>query len=568
MSLIYSGTASSQRPATPDVPVEAVIPATPSSQVDAGYTPVGANPRCVLGYTAGTALTGPPTQVSAKYRILAAGSAISETLVSSSLQVDLTPGFAETIVPGSVRFDMGGLTYIDRSGFLFHSINPTTGAGTSAGTIDYQSGVCNVTAWAAGASSAVSLKSLLTTQGFKPVEYIVFRSPVAPLKPGVFQVRVTPADGGGQITGTANNSGVISNANMEGTVDYDIGICRIRFGGTVLAAGHEAEPWFNAANVVGSGPSATIFKPRMVLADTFAYNAVAYSYLPLSASILGLDPVRLPVDGRVPIYTPGDVVVVLHDQTTIGTYTSGTTLDLGRGRLAKLSVRDLAGNPIASIKYTADLDTGIITWGDLTGVSQPLTIVDRIEDSSVLTDVQINGTLSLSQPVTHNFPANETLVSNAVVFGNLYAHTSTPFDQQTWTGVWQDTPIGSATSAQYNNSQYPVIVTNEACIQERWAIIFATATTVNVVGEHIGQVLSGVSINAPISPNNPNTNTPYFTLLSAGWGGGWSAGNVLRINTLTANAPVWIIMAIAQGDATDPDYSFAIECIGDVDNPI
>ena len=275
----------------------------------------------------------------------------------------------------------------------------------------------------------------------------------------------------------------------------------------------------------------------------------------------------MPADGRVPIYAPGDVVVILHDQVTQGTYSNGNSTNLGRVRLAKLTVRDSANQPIAADKYSANLDTGVITWLNLSGVSQPLKITDRIEDMAVLNDVQITGVLGLSQPLTHDFPLNGTLVSNAVIFGDKFARTSIPFDQQTWTNVWSDTLIGSGVAAQYNHVQYPIQVDNASSLQERWALIFTNSTTFNVIGEHVGQIVTGASIGANLAPINPNTNAPYFTLLAAGWGAGWASGNVLRFNTYGANAPAWIIEAIAQGQATSTDYTFCLEVRGDIDTP-
>jgi hypothetical protein len=297
------------------------------------------------------------------------------------------------------------------------------------------------------------------------------------------------------------------------------------------------------------------------------YNAVSQTFLPLDSAILGLDPVRLPQDGRIPVYSKGDVVVVLHDQITSGTYSNATQTDLGRGRISKLTVRDSANQEILASRYTADLDEGTIDWVDLSGVSQPLTITDRIEDMAVLTDVQITGTLSLSQPLTHAFPIGETLVSNAVIFGDLFAHTTIPFDQQTWTGVWSDTLIGSQVAAQYNNTSYPILVDNASAIEERWAIIFTSSSSVNVIGENVGQILTTVSIGADIVPINPNTSEPYFSIPKEGWGGGWASGNVLRFNTLGAGAPLWIIQSIGQGEATDTDYTFCLEVRGDIDTP-
>ncbi|MFP3367610.1 hypothetical protein R0J93_28665, partial [Pseudoalteromonas sp. SIMBA_148] len=55
-----------------------------------------------------------------------------------------------------------------------------------------------------------------------------------------------------------------------------------------------------------------IWRPTQVLPSTARFNAVILTTLPLEAELIGIDPVRLPSDGRVPIYRAGGVVVVHH----------------------------------------------------------------------------------------------------------------------------------------------------------------------------------------------------------------------------------------------------------------
>lgn len=518
------------------------------------------NSRNITGFIDASVDSTIPSAFTVTYRLVAAGSSANETITLTQLNVDLTPGFAESIVLESVLFTLGGRSYFDRSGQLFYNLAHDTGAATLGGTINYASGECAITAWASGQSPAVAVQAMATTQNFNPVDYVVFRVPVAPLKPGVMQVRATPASGG-LISGNADNNGRIQTADMDGAVEYQSGVARVRFGQWVTAAGNESQPWYDPTQVFGG----QIFKPNPVRAESILFNAVGYTYLPLSSDILGLDPVRLPPDGRVPIYAPGDVLVILHDQATTGTYTSAGTTDLGRTNLAKVTVRDAGGNQLDASLFSTNLQTGIVTWGNLSGVSQPLTITDRIEDMALCTDVQINGLLQLSQQLNHAYPSGQTLVANAVITKTIYARHSIPFDQRIWTNVWSDDLIGESTSAQYNVTQYPLVLENASCIQERWAIIFTNAGTVNVIGEHVGQVYTGVSILGDIAPINPNTFLPYFTIPAAGWGGGWSSGNVLRFNTFAANAPVWIVQSIAQGEETSTDYKTCFEFRGDIE---
>lgn len=505
--------------------------------------------------------------VKIEYRSASAGNNQQKIFTANDLTIDLTPGYQESIVKGSVRFRLGSRTYVDRNGSLYFDISSTTGAGVFGGTISYTSGIANIIDWEPGSASTLSIESLLTEIKNYPVERMDFRIASAPVKTESLQIRVTPEDGGAEMTAVSNADQSITGAGIRGVIDYTTGLVSLNFGEYVVAAGQEGQDWYHADNVDGLN----VWKPIPVMADTMTYNATSQTFLPLDPVILGLNPVRLPEDGRVPVYADGDVVVILHDEVTQGTYSNAQEVDLGRGRLSKVTVRDEADQMIDSELYTADLDVGIVTFiGDLTGISQPIKITSRIEDMSLVTDVQITGKLSLNHSLTHTFPANETLVSNALLFGDLYAHTSIPFDQQSWTNVWSDALIASETAAQFNNTQYPIVVDNDSVIEERWFVQFISSTAVNIIGEHVGQVLTGVSITGNIAPTNPNTAAPYFTIPSDGWGSGWSAGNILRFNTYSPKAPTWVIQSVQPSqpeDSTDEDYTFCLERRGDIDTP-
>lgn len=115
--------------------------------------------------------------------------------------------------------------------------------------------------------------------------------------------------------------------------------------------------------------------------------------------------------------------------------------------------------------------------------------------------------------------------------------------------------------------QYPVTVSNRGALQERWLIQFTNTTTVNVIGETIGQILTAVAIANVIAPINPATGVPYFSIQPAGWGAGWSAGNLVRFNTVAANYPVWVARTVLQGPPAESSDQFILGIRGDVDTP-
>jgi hypothetical protein len=302
-----------------------------------------------------------------------------------------------------------------------------------------------------------------------------------------------------------------------------------------------------------------------VLPDSLRITAVARTLLPLDRTILGLDTVRLPSDGRVALYRPGDVVLVHHtDAITLHDPQPEALIDCGRARLARVELRDGAGDELPDDAFLADLDAGLVTLGAaVADAVAPLTLHHRVEDLVLLSDVAIDGELTLTRALSHDFPADETLVSSALIAGDLQARWSGLFEQTVWTGVWSDSPDGAVPDAQFNAVQYPLQVTNDGAITERWRIQFTNTTAFSVVGESVG----GIAVGSPdqdCAPLNPATGKPFFRLPALGWGGGWSAGNCLRFNTYGNGQPFWLVQSISPGPAGADADRFRVQIRGDI----
>ena len=485
------------------------------------------------------------------------------------LGIDLTPGTDDPIVPGSVRFVYRGKTYIDRAGALYHSIDPVNGSGIYAGTIDYATGRANIVKWEKGGANSITVQSLLVRFNESGQQHIEFRTPGAPLRAGSFTLRANLLDGT-LLTATADLNGEITGSNVHGDIDWRTGSAQVRFGEMVTAAGNEAEQWYDPSAVVGG----QIFKPALVNPATVFFGTVAYRNIPLNPALLGLDPVRLPEDGRVVVFRPGQTLLVHHTQeTSVASPTAGQVVNLGRPNLTRVEVRDSAGTPILSSWYVIDKTAGTVTFSDplnLTGYTLPVIIRDRIEDRVLCADSQITGEIAINRGLSHDYPAGSYL-STCLILGemngsqDLQARVENIFDQNTWTAVFSDQRIGDGTDAQYNDVNYPIVVDNSNAITERWAIHFTSASNIEVIGEASGIIWSG-NISTDCAPLNPRTGEPYFTIPAAGWGSGWGTGNVLRFNTVGGLAPVWFIRTVLAGEATAPYDGFRYETIGDA-NP-
>lgn len=482
------------------------------------------------------------------------------TFTTSPIRVDLTNTITSRIVPGSLRFTAGGKIYIDRNGSLYTDVSTLTGAGTLAGTVDYETGTASLSTWVNGASLALSVSAGLMTFGDYTAVDAFFRTAGSPIRPGSLYIQAT-SESGVLLTATSDANGTVTGTKVSGAIDQDTGVARLFFGGMVTAAGNESEWWYDADNVV----SGQIYKPEPIVPSTLTYNAVVLANLPLNADILGLDPVRLPVDGRVPIYRPADVVVI-HNT---GSYTlpnpvvADAVYNVGRTNLSEVWLVDQNGAKVNADQYIYNLIAGTVTMGaalTLTGLVQPLIAKHRVEDLALLSDVQINGQLTLSAPLSRAY-GTDSFVSSAILFGDMNARVENVFDLGSFS-TWSNTP-GTGATAQYNDIDYPIEVLNNGSLGERWRISFTSATAFQVIGENLGVIATGTT-SADCSPSNALTGNPYFVIRATGWGSGWSAGNQLRFNTIGAAAPIWIARTVLPGATLEGD-SFSLQVRGDVD---
>ncbi|TVR65431.1 MAG: hypothetical protein EA420_03105 [Candidatus Competibacteraceae bacterium] len=499
--------------------------------------------------------------------------AVSTEIPLPDLQFRILPRLLdETVVPGSVRFAWNGQTYNDFNGTLYRS-NDTI----IAGTLNYLSGIVSLSDYVSGAG-AVTVSSLLTRFGQWSTVEASFRTALAPLVPEALGIVAVTTDGE-QITGSADENGAISGTAMTGVVDYEVGVARIQFGS-------------------GSDP----FVPRAVDPGTIRYNAVAYSYIPLDADILGIDAVRLPPDGRVPIYRKGDVVMIVHEQTTapltptedtgfvIG-YEEGVPLtatrfavSVGRTRIGWVKVFDDDGATVTE-GYDVDRANGKVGFTTLSGLATPITVRHTVGDLRLVTDAQIDGTLTLARALSHPFPAGESLVCAALLHGDRRARVSLTWDQASWNGTWVDFLDGSAATATLNLIDYPITVTNEGTDTDRWLfrVTNAASNQWELISEKRGLVWAGTYApdGAAVAPINRRTRvwdegsqawvggTPYLVIPGAANGGGWATGNVVRINTVGAIADFWIARAIGQSEAPLDDGADGCEiyALGNIDRP-
>jgi hypothetical protein len=496
-----------------------------------------------------------------------AGVATSKSVSAELRQLKLQTNMANGFTLSGVRFKRGAIDYaVKATGEVQTDLSPVTGNGTTVGALAAAQGALTLDAWTTGGPSKITdwhgvagapINGANTPFG---TYMVTFRTAVAPLRVGSFSLLGTMRDGT-TFNVRADENGVIDAPRIKGRFNYETGVASI-VGVTPTAPAGQVKSDLSFLEVPGLGLAFV----DLIRQETLRYNVTAYTYLPLNAELLGVDPVRLPSDGRVPIFKSGELAVVSHAATTAPVnVVAGSVINAGRERLSRVVLLGGDGKAITS-GYAEDLEAGRVTITDPTGYAQPVRVTHRIEDMALMRDAGIDGAITFTRPLTHDFPIGSN-VSSCVRSADLRARVSRVFDQASWDRVtFAEAVVGDAAPGTYNATQYPIEVTNKGAITERWALHFKSSTTFDVIGEHVGNVGSGTTL-ADLAIVNPGTGVPYFVMRALGMGQGWASGNLLRVDTVGAMFGIWMIRTIQQGPEAGDDYGFLTIVRGDVDNP-
>lgn len=511
------------------------------------------------------------TAVIARYKPTASVDTPGEYLFQvESVGFDLAPNTASPVVPGSVSYSYtrsltgtGGSaqTVFDRGGVLYTGLDPKSNAASPVGTINYQSGRVELSTWPASISPTASiLLGGLVQIGQIPIPSLTGRAPGSPLRPGSFGLSAVRASDSATVSATADASGYLNTSAIHGYVDVQTGVFGVAFGQYVLDSAlspeEKAEPWYDPALVDVDG---YVWRADPVIPGTIRFNAVVQSATPLDPQIVGINPVRLPLDGRVQMIRAGDTLVI-HEtlsETLPSPLTAGQVVFLPRSGLASVALYDQLGLGVPADKFSVNLASGEITMAtplSLAGYEEPLVALHSVEDMALCTDAEITGQLKLAQALSRGYNAATTYVSSALVLGDVQARYEGLFEQNTWTTVWSDGLIGDPPSsgAQYNELTYPLQVLNRDAITQRWALVFTSSTGGNIVAEELG-ILGTFTTSVDLAPTNPATGQPYFQMAAAGFGLGWATGNVIRFNTIAAGGPIWAARTVRTGAASGTD---------------
>lgn len=360
----------------------------------------------------------------------------------------------------------------------------------------------------------------------------------APVIASSITITATRVSDDATLTATDDGLGALSGDSITGSVDYQTGLMQITFPSAVHRASVQVR--YHLGGVI-----------------------------PQSEAVVGINTTRLPQDGRMPVFSENQLALIHHTASLAqASLSPSQVIDCGRVRLYRAVIEDTDGQRLPATEFTVDRTLGTVTMSptlDLTGFTGPYAVLHTIADLLRINHADHSAqTLTVNLPVSHDFPTDESLVSSVLFAGTLQARYLNLFNQTTWTGVWSDTRIGDEPLAQYNDTLYPIIVSNLGAYKDRILVKFTSSTAFQVIGEELGVIGVG-DITQDCSPFNSLTGQPFFTIDYRGWGAGWATGNCLRFNIEGANYPIDVIRTVQPSTPTGDDDAIELIFIGNVD---
>ncbi|CAM3933114.1 MULTISPECIES: hypothetical protein [Pseudoalteromonas] len=288
----------------------------------------------------------------------------------------------------------------------------------------------------------------------------------------------------------------------------------------------------------------TFSEPVKPASISYDYNEIEVTTVPAPPG--GFDTSTLPNNGTVSIFHEFNPVSVQNRERTVAaTLTSGQTITV----LADADFIDIVDSLGASLwsvtddNYSYDAVTGDITINAGISAFSPPFIITAIQSELALIDAINSNTLSLLTPLSRAYPAGAT-VSSVQVLGDFQAQTKDERTLAAWQNNFGDT--GAAASSAINTTQYPIELTNIGAIAQRWAIVFTSTTAYNVIGESVGNIYSGDTLN-DCAPINSFAGAPYFILRKEAFGAGLNPGEAFLFETLAASKPTMVTRSVSPG---------------------
>lgn len=421
----------------------------------------------------------------------------------------ITLAASEQVLKGSVRLKKAGLDSVFNDdgngnfiseGYVFAKIDYATGLITEIDPVDYNGTVEN------------NLGAIII-KGDRVITKKQWQLPNSSFVRDSLYITFEIATGA-TFSASSDLSGAITGTNITGTVS-ETGYVDVVFSEGV--------------------------KPDSISYD---YNEVEVTTVPSPQG--EFDTSTLPGGGTVNIFHNFNPISVQNrERSTAATLTSGQVFN-ALSNADFIDIVDSVGASLWSVSddnYSYDETTGEIAINaGISAFSAPFIITAIQSELALINGIESNK-LSLLTPLSRAYPAGAT-VSSVQVLGDFQAQTKDERTLSAWQNNFGDT--GAVASSAINTTQYPIELTNIGSIAQRWAIVFTSTTAYNVIGESVGNIYSGDTLN-DCSPINSFAGAPYFILRKEAFGAGLNPGEAFLFETLAASKPIMVTRSVSPG---------------------
>lgn len=98
--------------------------------------------------------------------------------------------------------------------------------------------------------------------------------------------------------------------------------------------------------------------------------------------------------------------------------------------------------------------------------------------------------------------------------------------------------INNSGSGTFDGTEPNTVIDNIGGVEQDWTITFTSGTAYDLTGNTLGAVGSG-TVSGTFAPNNADFTKPYFTMLTANWGGTFVGAETVTFTTSPAAQPIW-----------------------------
>lgn len=202
-------------------------------------------------------------------------------------------------------------------------------------------------------------------------------------------------------------------------------------------------------------------------------------------------------------------------------------------------------------------DYKIFQTGDKIRISNKTSIDDTLHSEEVRTIDAISwtgstATITLDSALDNAYLAtsNATRVASLLELGDIKASF--------------DSFVVTSGAGDYDEVASPLTLHNRGTVSQTWTLTFTTTSTYMISGSTLGSVGTG-NVTSGAAPNNPVTNSPYFTLSSAGFSGSFQAADTITFVTEPAAKPVWFKRVVPANTPSFTGNRFIVVFDGEAD---